>query len=402
MSVSNAAAVCVHCGGDRIPHRVTYITVVLDDLLRPLFTPGPFMRAIAQSFTAVEGRVTPHLLRFFAWLGLAKKQERPDDATLLLANVLWEEADVRGIPMWEFRLFGLPRNIFYARLPNGRSIAFEGIPQPPSGMTGVWWMDNKTELKKRLREAGFPTAAGGGAFTARQAKKLFNDLTPPVIVKPHSGSASRHTILHITDEAKLLEAVRVAKEVAPLALVEEELRGPVYRVTVVGGVFSAALRRDPPSVLGDGVRTIRELVEEANTHPARGGPYFSPIRLDDNARVELAWQGYDFESVPPSAIRVTLHQKVNWSVGGTTTDTTDSVHPENIHMFERVAELLRASVVGIDVIIEDLARPWHEQERCGILECNSMPFFDNHHLPFEGEPRNVAGDIWDMIGRAYR
>jgi len=43
-----------------------------------------------------------------------------------------------------------------------------------------------------------------------------------------------------------------------------------------------------------------------------------------------------------------------------------------------------------------MTRSWKEQERLGILECNSMPFFDNHHLPFEGKPRNVAGLIWDM------
>jgi len=93
---------------------------------------------------------------------------------------------------------------------------------------------------------------------------------------------------------------------------------------------------------------------------------------------------------------VTLNQKINWSVGGTTCDVTDDTHPDNIALFEEVARVLKAPIVGLDFIIGDMGRSWKEQERCGILECNSMPFFDNHHLPFEGKPRNVAALIWDM------
>lgn len=397
---SNAAAFCDHCGGEAIPHRVTYVTVALDDILKPLFTPGFFMRGIARLFGKIERWMTPRVFKLLVRLGIAKKQERPDDETLLLAKVLWEEADARNMEMWEFRLFGLARNLFYAELPGGKKLAFEGIPQPPNGASRVWWMDTKTKLKKHLKKAGFPTAQGGGAFTWRKAKKIFRDLVPPVIVKPHSGSASRHTLLHINDEQGLAEAFRVAKQVAPFALIEEELVGPVYRVTVVDGVYSAALRRDPPSVVGDGTRTVRELVDEANTHPARSGPYFSQIKLDDYALRELEWQGYATDSVPPAGQRVMLNQKVNWGLGGTTADASENVHPENVRMFEDVAKFLKAPITGID-FIGDLPRPWHEQERCGILECNSMPFFDNHHLPFEGEPRNVAADIWDMMDRAY-
>ena len=185
---------------------------------------------------------------------------------------------------------------------------------------------------------------------------------------------------------------------------EEELTGSVYRATVVDGEFIAALRRDPPSVVGDGVHTVAELVEEENKKPGRSGPYFSRIQLFDeggklnaHAEKELAWQKLSLESVPPKAARIYFHQKVNWSVGGTTCDVTDEVHPDNVALFEQAARELKASVTGIDFIIKDISKSWKEQERCGILECNSMPFFDNHHLPFEGQPRNVAAKIWDMV-----
>jgi cyanophycin synthetase len=132
-------------------------------------------------------------------------------------------------------------------------------------------------------------------------------------------------------------------------------------------------------------------------HPARKGPYFHPIQLDQAAEKELVWQHLNIESIPSQGQRVTLNQKINWGVGGTTADVTDDVHPDNIELFETVAHVLRAPIVGIDFIISDISRSWKDTERCGIIECNSMPFFDNHHLPFEGRPRNVAARIWDMV-----
>jgi cyanophycin synthetase len=234
----------------------------------------------------------------------------------------------------------------------------------------------------------------------REARRIFSELRPPVIAKPSSGSGSRHTTLHIDDEAALERGFRVAKQVAPSVVIEEELVGPVYRATVVDGRFAAALRRDQPHVVGDGRSTVEELVARANEHPGRQGPYFHRMLLNDAARTELAWQGYLPETVLPEGARAVLHQKINWSLGGTTCDVTDDVHPDNVALFEEVAGTLRAPIVGIDFIIADIGRSWREQERCGILECNSMPFYDNHHLPFEGQPRDVARLVWDMVERA--
>jgi cyanophycin synthetase len=265
-------------------------------------------------------------------------------------------------------------------------------------------MDEKARLKTEFTKRGLAVAKGGAAKNEKEALTIYRSITPPVIVKPASGSGSRHTILHITDEAELVRAFKVAKQISPIVIVEEELVGPVYRATVVDGKFVAALRRDPPSVLADGVHTVAELVAEENTRPGRQGPYFSHIKLfeadgsvNQIAAEELKWQGLNEKSVPEKGKRVYFHQKVNWSVGGTTADVTAQVHPDNIELFEKAAKELRAQIVGIDFIVKDISKSWKEQERTGILECNSMPFFDNHHLPYEGEPHNVAAAIWDMV-----
>lgn len=388
---------CADCGEGAIPHELTYWTLLIDEVIRPIVAPGPILRFVNKSFSGIERFVTPFIYKFLLAVGAAKKLEEPDEHTMLLALMIWNEAKARNIEMWEFRLFNLPRNLFFATYPNGRSIAFEGIPEPVKGNHRAWWMDNKAILKQKFAKLGLPIASGGSTFTKDGALSIYRRLVPPVIVKPYAGSGSRHTVLHIDTEEELVRAFKVATQVAPFAVIEEELVGPVYRATVVDGKLSATLRRDPPSVIGDGSSTVRELVLKENEHPKRGGPYFSKILLDETADQELAWQDLTTESVPEKGRRVLLHQKVNWSVGGTTADVTDDVHPDNVVLFEETARVLNTPIVGIDFIISDISRSWQTEERAGILECNSMPFFDNHHLPFEGEVRNVAGDIWDMV-----
>jgi len=400
---SPVPAPCSDCGDDAIFHGLTYYSILIDEFFASLF--GPEKVGVAKKPGKIGlmidsfGRwFTPHMLDLFIATGLASSLIEPDDDTQLLALMIWQEAKKRGITVEEFRLLGLPRNMFLATYPNGRRFAFEGIPLPPADVARVHWMDNKAILKKEFTKLGLPVARGGSARTLYGAKKIFKDLTPPIIVKPYSGSGSRHTVLHITSEEELVKAFRIASRVAPRSVVEEELVGAVYRATVVDGKLVAALRRDQPYVVGDGTSTVTELVQKENEHPKRQGPYFHHIQLNETADQELAWQGYTRDTVLPEGKRAVLHQKINWSVGGTTCDVTDNVHEDNRLLFEETCRVLGATIVGIDFIIEDLSRSWKEQERCGILECNSMPFFDNHHLPFEGEPRDVAAAIWDMNG----
>jgi D-alanine-D-alanine ligase-like ATP-grasp enzyme len=393
---------CDDCGGDALFHQVTYFSILIEESLEGYMPLSRMPRFILRFVEGLEHLLGPGLLLGTVRLGWAKRINAPDADTQLLAMCLWEEARARGIEMWEWRLFNLPRNIFMATYPNGKRIVFEGIPWHPRGMTHAPWTDNKARLKEEFRKRDLQVAKGGSAKNAKQALALYRSLTPPVIVKPHSGSGSRHTILHIMDEQELLRAFAVAKRASPQVIVEEELTGPVYRATVVEGKFIAAIRRDPPSVLGDGVHTILELVEEENKKPGRSGPYYSKIQYPEGkasaeAEKELAWQGYTGTSIPAQGTRVHFHQKVNWSLGGTTVDVTDDVHPDNITLFEKAGTELTAPIVGIDYIIQDISRSWKEQPRSGILECNTMPFFDNHHLPFEGKPRNVAAAIWDMV-----
>lgn len=397
-----ARADCVDCGGESVYHRVEYIAVLLDTLFMPLFAvPAAWGRSVAKKLRGpnkVPRSGMPLLFNFFAAIGIGKFLHEPDSKTLLLDWVLWEEAKRRGIGMREFRLLGSANNTFTATLPDGKVISFYGVPLIHHSEP-AWWINNKSILKKKLGALGIPVPQGDDFATLRGAQEFLTALGKPVITKPTVGSASRHTTMHVADAAALAKAFAVAKQVSPFVIVEEELEGCVYRPTVVGGKLLATLRRDQPCIYGNGTATIEELVAEENKNPKRAGPYFSPLVLNAaaDADAELALQGLTRKATPASGQRVQLHPKINWALGGTTTDVTSEVHPQNAALFERIAAILQVPLVGIDFIIKDISQPWQSQPGCGVIECNDMPFFDNHHLPFKGEPHDIAGPIWDLV-----
>ena len=393
---------CPDCGSEPIFHRRDYMLLLTDTIAIPFFSSLHefFFRPLTKGLSKKEKKfyLTPYILDALVMLKLGSYLDAYDDKTLLLDQVLWDEAKARGIVMREFRLFGMPIAAFEARVQSGKRIAFSSFPTPPYASPGVWWLDTKSVMKQKFLNRGIPVARGGAAMTKRGAHNIFKTLEAPVIVKPYQGSGSRHTTVHITNEQELDRAFDVSQQITPMSVVEEELVGAVYRPTAVGGKLIATIRRDVPQVVGDGVHTIEELVEEENKHPKRQGPYYSKIEFTEAHLRELARQGLTIKSIPSAGKVVTLHQKINWSVGGTTTDVTDEVHPDNRALFELVSDVLGAPMVGIDFIIEDISKSWKEQKRCGIIECNSRPFFDNHHLPFKGKPRNVSAAIWDHAG----
>lgn len=329
-------------------------------------------------------------------LRLATKVTAPDVHTTETAQAMWREADRRGIAMEEIRILGLPRNLFVARY-GGKIFSFQGLPRPTRHQPAIFWIDDKAEIKNRFARAGFPVARGGAARSERRALQLFQALSRPVIVKPREGSNGRHTTVHIETEEQLRRAFQNAKCISPWVMIEEELRGPVFRATLVAGKLAAVLRRDPPRVTGDGARSIRELVAAENQNPLRRGPVFAEIRLDTPAvQLELARQGLAPEDVPARGRGILLHFKVNWGVGGTSRDATEETHPENKKLFEQIGAYLGDDIIGIDFMIPDITRSWREQ-KCGVIECNSLPLIGNHHFPYEGPVKNVAGAVWDMV-----
>jgi D-alanine-D-alanine ligase-like ATP-grasp enzyme len=385
---------CKDCEPAQEVHWVAYTSVVLGMISEPFF--GILELFFKNTAEAISNEISFPFYRLMVFLKLGHYVYEPDDKNSWRSKCFWEEAKRRGIKMYEFRL-GPIGDIFVAEY-KGKKISFNSLARPEGkDSESIEWMDNKGIMKEKFQKEGIPVARGGTAFFYRTALKIFNKNTKPFITKPNLGSRSRHTMIHLNTPEDLKIGFYKAKKLSPLVVVEEELRGFLFRGTLVGGKLVGVVKRDQPEILGDGTHTVQELLDKENERTERKGPIFHKITIDKEAEIELARQNVKLSDIPEKGKIVTFSQKTSRGCGGTTTEVTSITHPDNKEMLEHVGRFLNDPLVGVDFIMEDITKSWHEEQHCGIIECNSLPFIDLHHYPLFGKPDNVAGKLWDIV-----
>ena len=182
-------------------------------------------------------------------------------------------------------------------------------------------------------------------------------------------------------------------------IVESFLEGDDHRLLVVNGELVAATRRTPGHVVGDGEHTIVQLIEIVNQDPRRGVGHekvLTRLELDAQAEKMLERAGLTAQSVPERGRVVYLRSTANLSTGGTATDVTDIIHPDNRDMAVRAIRAIGLDVGGVDFLSTNIAESYRTIGG-GICEVNAAPGFRMHVAPSEGTPRDVAAPVIDML-----
>lgn len=254
---------------------------------------------------------------------------------------------------------------------------------------------DKHLTKTLLYSVGVPVPQGRVVTTLPEALETADWIKGPVVVKPRDGNQGKGVTVNLETPEQIKAAFEVAQSICDDVIVERFLLGHDYRLLVVGNELVAAARRDPPHVIGDGQRTIEQLVEIINSDPLRSDGHatsLSKIRLDDIGLATLEKQGMTPQSVPPLGVRVNLRKNANLSTGGTATDVTDGVHPELAASAITAAHMVGLDVCGVDVICENIYKPLQEQGG-GIVEVNAAPGLRMHLNPSYGKGRPVGEAI---------
>lgn len=253
---------------------------------------------------------------------------------------------------------------------------------------------NKESAKTLLKNAGFPVA-NGSAYSCMQRKRAITDslknLRLPLVVKPICGTFSRHVTTNIRDEATLKKAIAWARNYQPRFLVEEQVPGLVHRFTVIDFKTVAAARQEPPETIGDGTLTVMELIENENKRRREIRSRDPHSFLHEIPAPELPLR----DRVPAFGERVQVHKDPFMRLGATIVDETAIAHPVNIVLAEQIARAFGIHCAGIDIILEDCSRPWHEQS-CAILEINNLPSIEMH------AGNRVANALVDLFFKHYR
>ncbi len=260
---------------------------------------------------------------------------------------------------------------------------------------------DKDLTTRLLGAAGLPVPRQESVRTADQAVSMAERIGYPVVVKPLDGNHGRGVCLNLGDAEAVREAFPIAEDQSRrgVVIVESFVTGKDYRCLIIDGRLAAVAERVPAHVVGDGARTVADLVEETNADPRRGVGHekvLTRIKLDQAAIGLIATQGHTIDSIPAAGETVKLTLTGNMSTGGISIDRTFEAHPENVEIAEEAARMIGLDIAGIDFICPDITEPVRETGGA-ICEVNAAPGFRMHTHPTVGEPQFISKPVVDML-----
>lgn len=223
------------------------------------------------------------------------------------------------------------------------------------------------------------------------AMRFIEEWQGPCVVKPASGTSGGDGVTSgVSTREEFLRARLRAARAGARILVEGQVPGSAYRVLVLDGKLLDAVRRDPPTVLGDGRSTVAELIAAENRRRLAGGGWggFRLLTVDLEAVLTLLRQGLDLRSVPDAGTVVTVKVVESQNAPRENVTVRDQVSDQLVEEVARAAGAVGLRLAGIDLVTEDPSRSLSESGGA-IIEVNGTPGFQYHYLvarPDEATP----------------
>ncbi len=289
------------------------------------------------------------------------------DADQPTMSVTLKAAENRGIP-WTWK-----EEIGYYQLGHGRHrTRIEATITGKLPAIGVHIARRKSVTNKLLRAVALPVPLSILTNDFDEAVAAAVNIRYPVVVKPMIGHKGEGITVGVSSTDELLVAFKKARSISRSVIVEQLIPGEDVRLLVVGRKLVAAAKRIPPQVAGDGKSTIDRLIAIENRRRRQRPGLALPIEIDSDLIHTLEGQRHSLNTVLRENAVAQLRTVANWSQGGTATDLTDIVHPDNADMAVRAALAAGIDVAGVDFITPDISRPYYEVGGA-ICEINYRP-----------------------------
>ncbi|MDB5204714.1 MAG: hypothetical protein JWP09_742 [Candidatus Taylorbacteria bacterium] len=388
---------CPYCANVPTNHGMSYFGSILSINIDPIFGKiTKFAPKFLKRFVDWLPSISFPILNMFH---LVKFSSDIEKVNTFRSRVVWEEANRRGLQMEQIIIFGKPIEFYRARLKSGKRIYFESIPIPTEFLDMVDMWDNKSFLKKVFRKNNIPVPKSVDLTLfqkpeqhMKKLQKIFDSFAKPIIVKPRVGSRGRHTTTNINSFDDFLKAIEVAQIMTPYIIVEEHLMGDVCRATLVNGKLLGFYRAGVPTVVGNGVSNIKELIEDKNKNK---NTRIGEVEINKEILDYIGRSGFTLQTVPKADEKVQLTYRTGRLFGGVTKEMFDELHPSFIPILEKVGKIVGLGVAGFDCIVPDPTLD-ADSQKWGIIEANTLPFIDLHYYALEGKPKNIAGAVWDL------
>ena len=221
-------------------------------------------------------------------------------------------------------------------------------------------------------------------FSTIEAAEKFVEKYRKVVVKPTLGAHGNGITLAVKNVMELKVAIAQSKKEYPESgvLLQKYVRGDDYRVLVINQTVVAVAKRVPAEIVGDGIHTIEQCIQNENDGAHRSKVYSkTAMHIDEQRAAE--YLGKEMNTIPAVGQTRQVIGTANIGTGGHAEEallyTPEYVKASAI----RLAKEAGAFVCGVDYMRDKASKEWF------LIEANTSPSFGLHMYPTVGSSTPV-------------
>jgi D-alanine-D-alanine ligase-like ATP-grasp enzyme len=253
-----------------------------------------------------------------------------------------------------------------------------------------WWYETIRQSQITKKHTTIRT-------TDQAADYIDSTFEYPVYVKPVDGSKGNN-IFKIQTPHELEEVFSLYNEKRiRVAVVEEPLYMPDYRIVCLDGVLISAYERIPLTITGDGSSSIHLLIKQLRQQYEQRGRDTRLDSKDERILHHLRQQGMTIHDIPMLNQEIPLMPVSNLSTGGTSRDVTGSIHPRWVALAASISNNFNLRLIGLDIACSDITSPSADYS---IIEVNATPGLD-HYVQSGDSQKELIDQLYTKILNAY-
>jgi cyanophycin synthetase len=214
-----------------------------------------------------------------------------------------------------------------------------------------------------------------------RALHMLRSSAVPLVVKPAANTGGGAGVsTNVATPHRLRAAVAWARAYGSRVLVQEQVEGDCYRVLVMDGEVLDTVVRHPPSVIGDDISTVRQLMRHENELRREMGISRAQglIRFDLDLRNTLSSQGLNLDSRPPKGEVVVLKRVINDNGTRENVPVNGCLSPAILETACKAVDVVGVRLAGVDIISRDPSVPL-ERSGGAVIEVNTNPGLYYHY-----------------------
>ena len=248
----------------------------------------------------------------------------------------------------------------------------------------IW--DNKELTKQLVGNLAIQIQPSWKIATVDQAVRLYPMIKEKaVVLKNANGHSDAHGILYRMAPSKkeFIESVGGMLKQASQVLIEQVSTGSTYQALILNGKVASLIERVPENVVGDGRKTLKQLIENKK------------FELGRNERKTLMMQGLTLDQVIPRGIQVLLRYDSFTGSHFQSVDALNDADQTYIQLLEKIATQLQMRDGFIDMIFSNIYQPYSEEhpELAVFLGAHASGALQPHEKMALNQQRDIAAEV---------